>query len=281
MKSVVVNIEPVQSGSGDPSPTNVRPISGRTGAQVVRTGKNLFDIEEYFKRENTKYEKDGDSFTFTPRQSMYNNPWRFAKKDSVISASVQSLTNITTSGIKLRFLDDSGTTVFTLDESTNSVKNIVASSVRTDWNTSGLTKIIAPQIEFGAENTSYEPYTGDTYSITFPSEAGTVYGGELDVTSGVLTMDRAIIASYNGETLPSEWISDRDKYVAGTTPTTGAQVCYKLSQAVVYTLTPTEIKSLLGDNNIWADAGDTEVTYRADTAMYIDKKIAEVINALS
>ena len=69
--------------------------------------------------------------------------------------------------------------------------------------------------------------------------------------------------------------------MAGTTPTTGAQVCYKLSQAVVYTLTPTEINSLLGDNNVWADAGDTEVTYRADTAKYIDKKIAEVINALS
>lgn len=28
LKSLLVNIEPVQSGSGDPSPTNVRPISG-------------------------------------------------------------------------------------------------------------------------------------------------------------------------------------------------------------------------------------------------------------
>ena len=65
------------------------------------------------------------------------------------------------------------------------------------------------------------------------------------------------------------------------TALSGVQCCFKLKEPITYTLTPTEIKSLLGDNNIWADAGDTEVTYRADTAKYIDKKIAEVINALS
>ena len=58
-------------------------------------------------------------------------------------------------------------------------------------------------------------------------------------------------------------------------------VCYPIATPITYHLTPTEIRSLLGDNNIWADAGDTAVTYRADTAKYIDKKIAEVINALS
>jgi hypothetical protein len=61
----------------------------------------------------------------------------------------------------------------------------------------------------------------------------------------------------------------------------GVQFVYPLATPITYTLTPTEIKSLLGDNNIWADAGDTTVTYRADTKLYIDKKIAEVINALS
>ena len=36
LKSVLVNIEPVQSGSGDPSPSNVRPISGWTGVNLYR-----------------------------------------------------------------------------------------------------------------------------------------------------------------------------------------------------------------------------------------------------
>ena len=35
LRSLMVNIEPVQSGSGDPSPENVRPISGWTGANIV------------------------------------------------------------------------------------------------------------------------------------------------------------------------------------------------------------------------------------------------------
>ena len=34
LKSLVFNIEPVQSGSGDPSPTNIRPISGWTQVKV-------------------------------------------------------------------------------------------------------------------------------------------------------------------------------------------------------------------------------------------------------
>ena len=44
MKDVLVHIEPVQAGSGDPSPDNVRPITGWTGAKVTRTGKNLLNI---------------------------------------------------------------------------------------------------------------------------------------------------------------------------------------------------------------------------------------------
>ena len=115
-----------------------------------------------------------------------------------------------------------------------------------------------------------------TYPITFPTEAGTVYGGSLDVTTGVLTVDRAQIASYAGETLPSTWISDRDVYSAGATPTTGAQVVYELATPITYHLTPQEITTLLGQNNIWADTGDTSVTYKADTKIYIDKKFTEL-----
>ena len=37
-KKLVVDIEPVQSGSGEPSPTNVRPITGWAGANVYRSG---------------------------------------------------------------------------------------------------------------------------------------------------------------------------------------------------------------------------------------------------
>lgn len=161
------------------------------------------------------------------------------------------------------------------------------------------------QIESGSSATTYAPYSnicpisgwtgvtvtrtgedqGDstTYHITFPTEAGTVYGGQLTVQddgTGELVVDRAVIASYNSESLSGEWISDRDVYASGTTPTTGAQVVYKLATPITYQLTDLEvIKLLKGTNNIWADTGDTEATYRADTKLYIDNKITQAIAA--
>ena len=61
----------------------------------------------------------------------------------------------------------------------------------------------------------------------------------------------------------------------------GLQVCYKLATPIEIQLTHNQINSLLGVNNIWADSGDTEVEYRANTKLYIAKKIAEAISALS
>jgi hypothetical protein len=99
---------------------------------------------------------------------------------------------------------------------------------------------------------------GTTYTIEFRDGDNplTVYGGTLDVTSGELTVTDAHIANYDAETLPSTWISDRDVYAEGATPTTGAEVVYKLANSVTYHLTPTQIRTLVGNNNIWADTGD-------------------------
>lgn len=47
------------------------------------------------------------------------------------------------------------------------------------------------QLELGSTATDYEPYTNTTYEVSFGT-AGTVYGGTVDVVSGVLTVDRAI-----------------------------------------------------------------------------------------
>lgn len=41
--SVLVNITPIQPGSGDPAPDNVRPISGLTGLSVYRRSANLLN----------------------------------------------------------------------------------------------------------------------------------------------------------------------------------------------------------------------------------------------
>ncbi len=118
----------------------------------------------------------------------------------------------------------------------------------------------------------YDAEAQPTYPIAFPSSAGTVYGGSLDVINGVLTVTKGLIASYAGEALPGAWISDRDVYAEGVTPTTGAQIVYELATPQTYQLTPTEVTTLLGSNSVWADTGDVqEMAYRADTKLYIDE----------
>lgn len=101
-----------------------------------------------------------------------------------------------------------------------------------------------------------DPDDATTYAVDWTSEAGTVYGGTLDVVTGVLTVDRANIASYNGEVINEPWLSSMDEYAPGATPTTGAQVVYKLATPITYQLTPQEIEALVGENNVWSDSNE-------------------------
>ena len=278
MKDVLVHIEPVQAGSGDPSPDNVRPITGWTGAKVTRTGKNLLNDTIRYQPTNYQTIIFGQTTAYAAEQKTFLKAGTYTfsvKCDSTQRTSGYYKKSGDTENTRLWttvYGDASG--VFTLDEDSWCAFWIYSTDALNSEN-------IYAQVELGSTATDYKPYSGQTYDITFSSEAGTVCSGTLDVTSGELVVDRAQIASYNGEALPSTWISDRDVYASGTTPTIGAQVVYKLASPITYTLTPQEITSLLGVNNMWADTGDSEVEYRADTKMYITKKITEAVSALS
>ena len=50
------------------------------------------------------------------------------------------------------------------------------------------------------------------------------------------------------------------------------QVVYPLATPQTIQLTPTEVRTLLGTNNVWSD-GDVVVVYSADTALWIEKKL--------
>ena len=82
----------------------------------------------------------------------------------------------------------------------------------------------------------------------------TVYGGTCDVVNGGTSDEWGYIASYNGETLSGEWLSDRDKYVSGTTPTIGAEVVYKKTPATINT--PATTISLNKGSNTLSTSGD-------------------------
>ena len=163
----------------------------------------------------------------------------------------------------------------------------------------------------------------------------TVYGGTVDLASGVLTVDKAIVdlgtlswsTRYTGNTnktlsttLPSKYpysddeseplmISDRYLrvkrvggvgnlnnpdaetkglynlansvtgatevvyLVVGVNDTPSGQLCYKLATPQTYQLTPQQIQTLIGTNNVWSEDGAIEVEYIANLKDYIDKKI--------
>jgi hypothetical protein len=246
VKSLVVGIEPVQEGSGDPSPDNICPITGWTGANVQRTGKNLLP--------NLTGQRFAESI-FIGQINRLTYPFHM---QSGVTYCVSFVADGTS---PLVYFKENGGTIQLWGASGSTYTPSKDMDVQLWIYAKGLTSVRDAQLELGSTATAYEPYQGTTYPITFPSEAGTVYGGQLDVT---------IIASYAGEALPGAWISDRDVYAEGVTPTTGAQIVYELATPITYQLTPTEVKTLLGSNSVWADTGNTSLAYRADPKLYID-----------
>jgi hypothetical protein len=124
----------------------------------------------------------------------------------------------------------------------------------------------SPQVELGTTATSYAPYTGQTVTVPLND----LYGGNVDVIGGQSKETWANISSYNGETISEPWLSSMDEYVSGATPTTGAQVTYKLATPTDLTTTPTDVELYKGDNVVSGD-GDMTMTYVRNLQMVIDK----------
>ena len=90
----------------------------------------------------------------------------------------------------------------------------------------------------------------------------TIYGGVDDFVNGGASNEWGYIASYNGETLPGEWISDRDVYAPNTSPTTGAEVVYKLATPTTISTSAEEITLLKGTNVLSTDGDSIELKYK-------------------
>jgi len=162
-------------------------------------------------------------------------------------------------------MSSGGVRTFTTTSTTKYIAIKIANITATDFQST----LEASQLELGASSTEHEAFNGTTYTADLPT---TVYGGTVDVVNGVLTVTHGYISPYNGETINEPWISDRDEYVAGTTPTTGAQVVYLLATPTTIQCDPQTVQTLIGDNNVWSD-GDVSVEYVADPKRYIEKMI--------
>lgn len=365
--TLTVGIEPVQAGTGDPSPDNVRPISGFSQAKVTRTGKNLFNWSAVT---SAQFSISNGVFTNTqtdtrPNLQMslqaYNGSsyTNLASALSVISTGRYSITvssvpkDMTTLRIKHNGITKD-LILFSISYWTKAVPFTVSFTVvSNDPTTVGGLVISDIQIELGSTVTDYVPYQ-PIQQVTIDL-GETRYGGTLDVLTGTMTVTHrylvadgvnvkvngaygnagpdwlptikleganlspsgdafrtAVITSYlettlniistentvmlnkNGQGIvlhigTMQGTDGTHGYNSGTEvqnavntylQSNNLQICYELAQPVTIQLSANTLSPLKGQNNIWADTGDVEVEYRADTKLYVDGKLAEAVAEL-
>lgn len=180
VRELQVAIEPVQSGTGDPSPTNVRPISGHTEVKVMRTGVNLWDkanVENGYIDDTTGEVKATAPYKNTGFVKVLPNTQYYIKTEQTASAWGAWY------DADKRYI--SGVTSYHTSPLITSPNN--ASYVRLTVASSGIGNINTFGINYPSTATDYEPF-GQTYPISLGQ---TVYGGTLNVTTGVLTINMA------------------------------------------------------------------------------------------
>lgn len=206
VKELIVNLEPKQSGSGDPSPTNVRPISGYDGVKVVRSGMNLLLLTPKTVTTNGVTATVNDNGTISLTGTATVDGFVVLQENISLAKGEYCLKEFTAQGVSdytgtrsqvIQFRPDNYITIQWNSLNDYAVGNLTGGDgyiyrirVKSGVNYDGV--VITPMLTVGSEiHATFEPYNdSDVYSITFPSNVGIVYGGTLNVTTGVLTVEK-------------------------------------------------------------------------------------------
>lgn len=285
---VTVSWGPTQEGSGEPSPDNVRPIKGRDGVTVERFGENVIellstndssvgikiavDAEKNITLNGTLAGKGNIEIGTCRLHWAAGKTYTMYVKKVGGSASLGSGDGITfayslfTADFEYFFRGDTTSTNLDAYIASNAApaetEFIFMLQCWRDGTVFNNYKIQIEVVEGTTAPTTYKPYISQTNTLTLPE---IVYGGEVDAVTGDGKRTWGIIDNYAGETIPKEWISDRDVYSADKNPTVGAQVAYRLAGPVPFTATGEQpIPALAGANTVLTDADSVSVSGRAD-----------------
>lgn len=211
---VVANWEPTQAGTGEPSPDNIRPISGRDAVKVERCGVNLLDVSRV--AENNNCTVDGSTIHVVDTSGWGASYILLARKYPAGTYTIQIDADAANHGrFLLRGYDANGNMV---DASIlpgmigyDTTYNVYYKSTTLyPYNPSGTHKVITFTVQGAAyfqvglagaispdetsadfknfalvpgstPPTAYTPYRGDTLALALPS---TVYGGTVDAVTG-------------------------------------------------------------------------------------------------
>ena len=194
MPSLKVGIEAVQSGNGDPSPTNVRPISGWSAVNVYRTGINIWD-EDW---EVGIYNSSSDTVikVVDTTHIRSKNPIR-------VDEGITYYFNSASYNVHLIVADESGNVLYRTTSLNNGTFTVPTNGKYVYFNMAlayGTTYNNDISINYPSTDTEYHAYNGQTYTTQLKDGQGnplTCYGGELVNVNGVqsLTNSYAKIAS--------------------------------------------------------------------------------------
>ena len=180
--------EPRQEGEGEPSPENVRPITGLDEVQVTRSGKNLLDFSKITFPQN---EIDGGlvAIDYAQRKitiaANINNvgyvqslrdivgevpPGTYVFDAEVSSHGAQKFLYLLDTGREIRF----GKPILLHDVDLNAMFAWYNSPGNPEENT-------ISNIRFSTHVIDYSPYTGTTATLTLSE---TIYGGTVDAVTG-------------------------------------------------------------------------------------------------
>lgn len=201
--------EPVQEGSGDPSPENIRPIKGRDSVKVERCGENLLPFR-------------GRLENIYQQQIMSSNNLLFLSK-ACAGKKLTTTFSVETQNIVFGGADEwrkrigfeahgtlaDGTETYALQCWINNANGeLTKNGKKTKTATVTMPELKSGNIMFYAQNikpgsfvaydfgiyvgttapTTYTPYIGSTNTLTLPE---TVYGGEVDAVTGEGTITKS------------------------------------------------------------------------------------------
>lgn len=196
--------EPVQKGSGTPSPENIRPIKGRDSVRVERCGENLLPFGERIENIYRQQLMPSDALLLLSKA--------YAEQKLTLTFSVETQNIVFNDAVEDEWrkrigfecngtLAD-GTETYSLQcWLDNRDGELTKNGKKTKTVTVTMPKLANGDITFYAQNiksgsyvaygfgiyagttaiTTYTPYTGQTTPLTLPE---TVYGGEVDAVNG-------------------------------------------------------------------------------------------------
>ena len=163
----LASFEPYTGAAPSPSPAypqeiqetgTYNPEMGMYEADMVMTGAQLFDLEQWLKQVKVEYAKDNSGITITGSGGIYANPMSFAKTDTEVTLSGK-LEVLAGTNYRFELLDQNMNVVGSFFSGSKPI-TAIASKIRMNYYNIGKCRISDIIINKGSTAIPWEPYKG-------------------------------------------------------------------------------------------------------------------------